>query len=65
MTILEVDQQVRRFLRKTATHSLNSLLEDKDEFIEKYMARYHEKVNEMKQSTQTSRKIEAQKEIDR
>jgi len=39
---------VRRFLRKVATHSLNSLQENREEFTQKYMQKYQDKLNEVR-----------------
>ena len=39
---------MRRFLRKVATHSLNSLQENREEFTQKYMQKYQDKLNEVR-----------------
>ena len=46
MTVYDADQATKRFLRKMASHALNSLQENKEEFVNKYMQRYNEKVAE-------------------
>jgi hypothetical protein len=47
MTLYEKDQATRRFLRKVATHSLNSLQESREEFINKYQEKYQAKLREI------------------
>ena len=46
MTNAERDQATRRFLRKAATHALNALQETREEFMNKYLIKYHQKVKE-------------------
>ena len=48
MTIQERDQTIRRFMRKVATHVLNCLGEEREQFMSKYMEKYHKKVKEAK-----------------
>ena len=44
MTVAEKDQASRRFLRKAATHALNALQDTREEFIHKYLEKYHAKI---------------------
>lgn len=48
MSNVEREQAVRRFLRKVATHSLNSLQENREEFTQKYMQKYQAKLSEVR-----------------
>ena len=46
MSLAERDQAVRRYMRKVATHALNALQETREEFVRKYLHKYHQKMNE-------------------
>ena len=46
MTVAEKDQASRRFLRKAATHALNALQDTREEFINKYLEKYHAKIKQ-------------------
>jgi len=46
MTVAERDQACRRFLRKAATHALNALSDTREDFMSKYLAKYHQKIKE-------------------
>lgn len=46
MTAAERDQAVRRFIRKVSTHALNALQETREEFVRKYLSKYHQKMQE-------------------
>ena len=46
MSVEDKNQAVRRFMRKVATHALNALQETREEFVRKYLHKYHQKMNE-------------------
>ena len=46
MTYAERDQAVRRYMRKVCTHALNALQETREEFVRKYLSKYHQKMQE-------------------
>ena len=46
ITNTDKDQILRRFMRKVATHALNALQETREEFMRKYLNKYHQKMQE-------------------
>ena len=46
MTVADKDQAARRFLRKAATHALNALQDTREEFVHKYLEKYHAKIKQ-------------------
>ena len=57
MTLYEKDQATRRFLRKVATHSLNSLQENREEFIQKYQEKYQAKLREIQNRSKSNAEV--------
>lgn len=53
-------------MRKVATHALNALQETREEFVRKYLHKYHQKMNEQIESRQRKQndkiRLQAQQE---
>ena len=46
ITVEDTDALIRRFIRKVATHALNGLQETREDFMKKYLSKYHQKIHE-------------------
>ena len=61
MTNAEKDQAIRRYMRKVATHALNALQETREEFMRKYLHKYHQKMQEQADKREAVHKAELEK----